>query len=103
MFFSCAVSASNRPRCWGYNFEGYGNPPPIAVKSISAGGYNSCAIAGDQEALVCWGINQYGETNAPAGAFASVSGGGNFFCAIRSDRTITCWGDNGYGQLNLPQ
>ncbi|RIJ71375.1 hypothetical protein D1871_14340 [Nakamurella silvestris] len=84
------------------------------ITQVSAGAYNTCAIA--EGSLYCWGTDVNGElgngttdaapTTSPllvgpplAGKFVTeVSVGKNHVCAV-ADGAAYCWGNNFYGQL----
>jgi alpha-tubulin suppressor-like RCC1 family protein len=85
------------------------------VKSVSTGGYHTCAIL-DDDNLKCWGKNTngqlgYGHTTtltSPAATVVNVGSGRTVksvsvglyhTCAILYDNTLKCWGYNYYGQL----
>jgi alpha-tubulin suppressor-like RCC1 family protein len=71
---SCAITTKGAVKCWGYN--GYGalgdnttttSNKPVGVynlgkkvKSISGGGYHTCAVTTKGTAK-CWGFNAYGQ------------------------------------------
>lgn len=130
---TCVVASDNLAYCWGYNSNGrLGNKStstpstPVAVamegdlsgktiKSISAGGSHTCAIASDDLAY-CWGSNMYGQLGTGGSASSSpvavktdgdlagktiksISAGANHTCVVASDRQAYCWGLNSYGQL----
>lgn len=77
-YHTCALTASNGLKCWGYNEFGQlgdgtksedGVPSPVPVTGLSSG-------------------------------VASVVGGNNHTCALTTTGAVKCWGDNlGYGQL----
>ena len=134
----CAVMTDSTARCWGYNGEGrLGNNTltdskvPVAVldptntsnpltgiASISAGGYQTCAVMADSTAR-CWGLNEAGRlgnnslsnsdvpvtvvdptnTSNPLTGFATISVGNSSVCAVMTDSTARCWGYNGAGRL----
>ncbi len=131
---TCAIASDDKVYCWGENYRGQlgdgttgdgqttpvavsaGAMPAGAVKSISAGLWNSCAIASDDK-VYCWGFNgdgQLGNGNTttpqttpvavlagamPAGAVKSIDTGDRHTCAIASDDKVYCWGINDYGEL----
>lgn len=132
---SCVIANEDSyPYCWGLNYNGQiGNsswtnsliPEAVTmsgvlsgktVKSIENGGYNTCAIASDDNAY-CWGYGYYGglgnsensnysspqaitTTGALSGkTMLSMSGGYYHVCAIASDNLMYCWGYNYYAQL----
>ena len=98
-----------------------GNLGQATAKAISAGGFHTCAILGD-DSVKCWGQNTFGQlglddtTNrgfaavqmgnslpavnlGPGVSASSVAAGYLITCAILSDRSTKCWGDNSTGQL----
>ena len=123
-YFTCAVSYSGHPHCWGANAYGQlgtGNTTQQAsptlvlgltdVADIAAGSLHACALMLDGT-VRCWGSNASGQlgngtttdstspitvsmiTNAIA-----ISAGGAHTCALLSDGTVACWGFNFSGQL----
>jgi len=133
---TCGVAGDGKAYCWGQNnFGKLGNgtsvassdiPVPVStsgvlngktVKSISAGGEHTCAIASDNQAY-CWGNNingQFGDGNtgttsnvpvavSTSGSFSgktvlSISAGVEHTCAVASDNNAYCWGFGGSGRL----
>ena len=127
---TCAVLSTGGAKCWGQNHYGQLgdgttssriNPItvrelPIALFSISSGGYHTCSILLTGEAK-CWGSNNYGElgdgtTNSSVSPIdvtglssvarvisAGIRYGGSHTCAILDPGTAKCWGVNRFGQL----
>jgi alpha-tubulin suppressor-like RCC1 family protein len=111
-----AVALSAKTKGW---------PGPAA---IAAGGFHTCALAGDGTAR-CWGWNiqgqlgasDYPESTQPSGSDPSqlldnvrsttpvvvsglsgavaLSAGAYHSCALLGNGTVSCWGGNGAGQL----
>ena len=123
-YFTCAVSYSNHPHCWGNNTYGQlgtGNtmnqssPTLVSgltnVSDIAVGSFHACALLYDGT-VRCWGANGFGqlgngslaESLVPvtvtglSGVYA-LSAGAFHTCALLSDGTMRCWGSNFYGQL----
>jgi alpha-tubulin suppressor-like RCC1 family protein len=131
---TCAIASDSQAYCWGYNSYGQlgdgtttNRSAPVAVttsgvlsgktiKTISAGGSHTCAVASNNQAY-CWGRNAYGQlgdgstnnSSVPVAvttsgvlsgkAILSISiGYGSHTCAI-VDNQDYCWGYNTYGQL----
>ncbi len=121
---TCAVLDTGGVKCWGYNGGGrLGNGStatsylPVNVSglsgatAVSAGGSQSCAIAGG--ALYCWGLGGLGQTgdgaytnrNVPVSVLGMGSGvtqittGTLHTCALKSDGAVYCWGYNSNGQV----
>ena len=76
LYYTCAALSDGSPRCWGQNYEGYGQlgngararltwavPTPVpglsGVAEITAGFLHTCARMSDGTAR-CWGWNPYG-------------------------------------------
>jgi hypothetical protein len=129
-FHACALLAGGAMNCWGINFYGQlgtdtgsGEHPivgpvgasnfPGGISSISAGGEETCAVAGT--AAYCGGLNQYAQLGSninsgsdsdnpapfgvPVGAVQQVATGSGFSCTLLTDGTVWCFGDNDRGQL----
>jgi alpha-tubulin suppressor-like RCC1 family protein len=130
-YHSCVRFEDNKARCWGRNESGqlgnntqldYGdigdqlsNLPDLPlsnVQSITAGRYNTCAVAGTAgfERLYCWGANAHGELGRSntavlhqpgepaelnARPLASIAGN-SWVCALLSN-AARCWGTYSYG------
>ncbi len=123
---SCAVLASGRVDCWGWNDNGsLGNGTtaqsdvPVAVtgitdaKAVSTdGGYGFCALRATG-GVECWGGNgnhQLGngtttDSDVPVAvtgitnASAVSTDGGYGYCAVLTNGEVDCWGWNDYGSL----
>lgn len=120
---SCALLASGRVRCWGYNFHGQlgdgsqdSSPVPVSVTQLRGAtaigaGYNfSCALLGSGR-VKCWGANGFGQlgnggivpSDVPlpvrrvAGATA-LQLGAYHACALVAPG-LRCWGYNRSGQI----
>ncbi len=59
--------------------------------AVSAGGYHTCAITDQAEAL-CWGDNRFGQCDAPEGSFSQIAAGGYHTCALTLEGDAVCWG-----------
>ena len=137
-YHSCALVNDGTARCWGYNGSGrLGNNTTVnsliavvvvnpsnttlafsRISSMTAGGYQSCALMIDGTAY-CWGENVYGslgnDTTAPSKipvkvldpsnttqaltGVARIAAGGYHSCTLMTDATARCWGYNTFGQL----
>jgi alpha-tubulin suppressor-like RCC1 family protein len=137
---SCARRNDGSTWCWGSNNYGElgdgstgdanhlrlkavqvlrapGPDPLLAVASVSAGGWHSCARTNDNRAW-CWGDDFWGEVGdgttgglrlravpvvlqngSPLTNVNTVSAGTYHSCARTLNRTAACWGDNRKGQL----
>lgn len=133
---SCFIGLDDSAYCWGNNQYGeigdttsgtnrlapvpvykYGNLNGLTIKSITADGFHTCAIASDDNAY-CWGYNndgQIGDTTssnirvAPTPVYKdgslngltikSISTSNGHTCAIASDDNAYCWGKNDNGQI----
>ena len=125
-FHTCATRAG-RVACWG--LDGFGqlgrgavgssDPVPRLIassatdwKSVSTGGYHTCAIRAGR--VACWGYDTNGQlgdgtvsgTPDPSPGFiasgatdwTSVSAAQFHTCATRLGR-VACWGNDAFGQL----
>jgi alpha-tubulin suppressor-like RCC1 family protein len=117
---TCAVLATGKIRCWGFNNEGqlgegdFGASPdrPVEVVGISdavqaaTGSYFTCALLKDGT-VKCWGQNessgQLGNNsvvNSPQPVDVGLAGvkkivaAANSTCAITSNDKVACWGRN---------
>lgn len=90
-----------------------GPTPRLIAKSVTTGGYHSCAQMSD-ETVRCWGENDHGQVGTGAvGPFSvpvatqvtnlagavDVDAGLLFTCAALAGGTATCWGADEEGQL----
>ena len=117
---SCALLATGKVRCWGYNNYGQlGNPAnsgnnktPVdvigltSVTQIAAGGSHTCAVLTTGN-VKCWGYNQFGQlgftgvsTSTPTTVpgltgVTKVAVGSLHTCARQLTNVVVCWG---YGQ-----
>ncbi len=126
-YHTCAVTNTNRLRCWGKNAYGQlgdwtktnSNVPVespffgAGVADVSAGWGHTCVRTTEGWAK-CWGNNAYGQMgfgkmtdiHLPAedvvnlkGRVLEVTAGGSQTCALTAGGGVQCWGDNRYGQL----
>ncbi|MFY9489080.1 MAG: hypothetical protein WAP35_10370 [Solirubrobacterales bacterium] len=124
---TCLLGQNESLWCWGagsYGQLGNGSVSntnsPVAVtgfpagsaRSVSAGGYHSCAIDVD-DSVSCWGYRHYGQLGSgsltdqlvPVGVAGLTAGpgqislGDSHTCATTTDDTAKCWGLNSSGQL----
>ncbi len=122
--YYCAVLATAKVSCWGYNAQGeLGNGTtansdlPVGVLGLSgatavSGGYlGTCALLSTSN-VKCWGYNNDGElgngsttgstipvtVKGITGA-STVVGGDGSSCALLSTGKLKCWGYNGQGEL----
>jgi alpha-tubulin suppressor-like RCC1 family protein/Tfp pilus assembly protein PilE len=133
---TCALAFDKKVYCWGSNSAGQvgdnttgtsrltptavdttGVLSGLTVKSITAKGLHTCAIASNNNAY-CWGYNAYGQigdntsgTNrlvptavSKAGVLSnltilSISNAGADTCAVASNNYMYCWGRNNLGQI----
>ena len=127
MLHTCALLATNRVRCWGYNnfgalgdgtFTSRNTPVEISTfvsSSIEAGWNHTCSTY--VGAVYCWGANNFGMlgdttttarntpvqvqgVNAATGinSAARIATGNESSCAVMSNGGLRCWGMNEYGQ-----
>ena len=116
--FTCALSADQRPYCWGLVPPSGRSTIPVPVQSspaltsIASSEHSVCGISIAHE-VWCWGRNDSGQlgigttsdTASPARVqangrtFTSVTSGGDHSCALAADGHAWCWGANAQGQL----
>ncbi len=128
---TCKITPAGQVRCWGYNMQGQlgvgatqhpadgivtgiGDASDGPVRSIAAGGYQTCALTAAGR-VWCWGSNHEGQvgtgevTEAPVRAPALVRGidsvaalslGDTTSCAITTTGELYCWGDNSHAQID---
>lgn len=122
--WSCALTSSGSPHCWGDNIYGaLGNgtttsskaPGPVSggltLATITAGGSQSCGLTSDGAAF-CWGNNTSGQLGDgttirrttpirvnTSHTFRSLSAGNSHTCGVTPANTLFCWGANSYAQL----
>jgi alpha-tubulin suppressor-like RCC1 family protein len=125
--FTCAVTVSGTPYCWGYSISGRTGPndwapandfarfwpAAPAFTSVTAGRAHACGLT-RAGAAYCWGWNGEGQlgdstieqrlasavqVGAGGVTFASLSAGLEFTCGLTTTRTAYCWGANRWGQL----
>ena len=132
---TCGITTGGLVYCWGDNEIGQlGDPAsvsqpcpapvpcsqiPVPVastlhfKSLSAGGYHTCAVTTDGKGY-CWGWDWDGQvgngyfTTDPISApvavtgalrFDAITAGAHHTCAVTTERLAYCWGGGPYGQL----
>lgn len=124
--FTCALTPSGRPFCWGVNDEGQlgtgdrlTTPKPSAVAdslallTIVAATSHTCGLDLGGVAY-CWGANQEGQlgTGDTLAAltpvrvsggltFTRIGAGGNHTCAIATGGQVYCWGDGSLSPVPL--
>ncbi|MEE2811940.1 MAG: hypothetical protein VX320_01855, partial [Candidatus Thermoplasmatota archaeon] len=129
--FTCAISASARLYCWGYNAQyvipyteinDYASPSTeidlpsyISPVSLSAHANTACILNSDG-AVYCWGIGGNGQLGdgtsenrnelvqvlLPSNDPAiAVETGGSHSCALLQSGAMKCWGYNQQGQLGI--
>lgn len=125
--FTCAVTTSGTPYCWGYGISGRTGPndwqaaddvarywpASPAFISVTAGRAHACGVT-RAGAAYCWGWNGDGQlgdstieqrsasavqVGADGAAFTSLSAGADFTCGLTTTRVAYCWGTNRWGQL----
>lgn len=126
---SCALTTTDKLRCWGANFNGqlgisngFSNElaPEIvddmmSFSQVAAGGSHTCAISTPDNTLYCWGRNNNGQLGINNG-FSSIStptavdgtrkytwvaAGPDHTCAISDNGLTYCWGANDDDQLGV--
>lgn len=110
---TCVWTTDDRVRCWGWSAslgimadenvgDQPGEMPPIdipglaGVTAIAAGGYSSCALAGDG-GLWCW---DYAASQPNVGGeVKQVAIGSGHQCVLLKSGDVRCWGNGDQGQL----
>lgn len=126
---TCAVSSTNKVRCWGDNAKGQlGNGtildkvvptlvPGMVAASLTAGDAHTCALGSDAS-IRCWGDNAKGQlgdgtvvakstpTVITGQTAREVVAGAAHTCSIfdagalgTADDSVRCWGANALGQV----
>lgn len=121
---TCAVMASGKVECWGYNNFGQlgiGNntahptaqevPNVDGAVSIGAGQYDTCASLSDGS-VRCWGMGTAGQLGNGASANSTspvtvsaisnvvdVETGTLHVCALTASGDVACWGRNSQRQV----
>jgi len=124
---ACGIAPDDSAYCWGQGSLGQlgdgsalNRSSPARVldgentsgtwKQISAGGYITCGIGGDDSAY-CWGSGANGSlgngvasnstspVRVDGGPYVSVGSGVEHACAVTGDFAVECWGLNTSGQL----
>jgi alpha-tubulin suppressor-like RCC1 family protein len=124
-FHTCAVLATARVKCWGYNASGElgdgtvtQSATPVAVVGLTnavavvTGFHHSCALTA-AGTVKCWGSNSsfmLGNSTVPGNAnsptpvavtgldgVVAISGGDQYTCARRANGTLKCWGSAVFG------
>jgi alpha-tubulin suppressor-like RCC1 family protein len=127
---TCALTASEGVKCWGYNASGQlgdgsftGRVSPVdvvglgtGIAAIAAGQSHTCALT-NAGGVKCWGNNDFGQlgdnttttSTTPvdvtglASGVVAIAAGAYHSCAITSIGGLKCWGANGYGELGTGQ
>jgi len=110
---TCAITATNRVMCWGYNAWGQlgdgtrqSRPSPVlletvaGVEAITAGSDFTCVLG--TGSVACWGSGVHLYPTAVAGLEAgvrSIDAGARHACATMTNNTVKCWGTNSSGEL----
>lgn len=115
-YHACAIQASGKPVCWGYEFSEDGEIPLVSpdknpavipeaiaglnMVEISAGKNASCAIEETTHQIHCWGQLRLEIPEAEFG-YRNISVGDEHICAIQRNAEgtkgpLVCWGDPSY-------
>ncbi|MBY6240265.1 chromosome condensation regulator RCC1 [Methylosinus sp. Sm6] len=126
-FHTCARTATNSVKCWGYNdFGALGDGTttsrlaPVSVSSLSNGVVevaaaidHTCART-DAGAVKCWGSNANGRlgdgttmdrlvpvavSGLPSTVVAITAGPFGHSCALTANGAVRCWGSNANGEI----
>ena len=78
--FTCALMATGRVKCWGYNGDGELGDGTTTDRSLPT------------DVLVSLG-------GSPLTGVSAISSGTEHMCGLLDDGTVKCWGSNEFGQL----
>ena len=78
--FTCALLATGRVKCWGYNGDGELGDGTTTDRSLPT------------DVLVSLG-------GSPLTGVSSITSGTEHMCGLLDDGTVKCWGSNEFGQL----
>ena len=104
-YYTCAITTTGTPVCWGYNDQGQTTIPSNvgSVTQISAGAEHTCAVT-TTATPACWGNNGQGQTTIPSnlGSVTQISAGTFHTCAITTAGMPACWGFDADGDTTIP-
>eukprot|EP00439_Symbiodinium_sp_Y106_P050302 s1546_g6.t1 len=99
------TSASGKLVCFGYNKYGQCDVPPDLgpVVAVAVAAYHTCALKASGK-MVCFGYNKYGQCDVPPdlGPVVSVAAGEHHTCAVKTSGELICFGLNDCGQCDVP-
>jgi len=102
---TCALKASGKMVCFGYNKYGQCDVPPDLgpVVAVAVAAYHTFALKASGK-LVCFGYNKYGQCDVPPdlGPVVSVAAGEHHTCAVKTSGELICFGLNDCGQCDVP-
>jgi alpha-tubulin suppressor-like RCC1 family protein len=95
-YHTCALLATGKLRCWGFNSDPIASLPPAPFDPEPPGGqlgYGHKNTIGDDELPFTAGDVNVG------GPVVEVRAGALHTCALLASQRVRCWGEASYGQL----
>lgn len=102
-FMLCVLNRDDTVKCLAGASSSVTSPANLgAVRSVSAGFGEACAIRSDGT-VRCWGEGSTLEPPADLGVVESLSLGYSHACVSKLDGTVRCFGEDRDGKLDVPE